>query len=146
MPKSKSKPDVPSTIAKSDKHAQAIWKKTHDSAVKTYGEGERAHRTAFASLKHQYKKEGDRWVKKGWKGPSDPQAAQGAKDKPKQTAGGKIARTEKEAASKAKEARREYQQHRRATRKKAASKTTARRTAPRKSTAKTGHRKATRAR
>ncbi len=145
MPKSKLKPDLPSTIAKSDKHAQAIWKKTHDSAVKTYGEGQRAHRTAFASLKHQYKKEGDRWVKKGWKWPSDPQAAQGAKDKPKRTAGGKVARTEKEAAVKAKEARREYQQHRKATRKKASSKTAARGARRRTAAARARHRRSARA-
>lgn len=64
--------EIPSTIKRSDKHAQEIWKDTHDSAVESYGEGERAHRTAFASLKHSYKKEGDRWVPKDKKGPSDP--------------------------------------------------------------------------
>jgi ChaB len=37
--------------------------------------GERAHRTAFASLKHSFEKVGDRWEPKGRKGPSDPQAA-----------------------------------------------------------------------
>jgi cation transport regulator ChaB len=68
--------DVPSTVARSDEHAQEIWKKTHDSAVETYGEGERAHRTAYASLKHSYEKKGDRWVPKGQKGPSDPRAGQ----------------------------------------------------------------------
>ncbi len=53
-------------------------------------------------------KVGDKWMPKGWKGPSDPQAAQGAHDKPKPTAGGKEARTEQEALEKRKEARREY--------------------------------------
>lgn len=99
---------IPSTIQRSEKHAQHLWKKAHDSAVKTYGEGGRAHRVAYAALKHEYKKEGDRWVPKGWKGPSDPQAAQGAGAKPKPTAGGKVARTEKEARRKAKSARQEY--------------------------------------
>ena len=99
---------MPQTIARSDKHAQAIWQKTHDSAVKTYGEGAAAHRVAYAALKHQYEQKGDKWVAKGWKGPSDPQAAQGYKDKPKPTAGGKVARTEKEAVAKRKEAKREY--------------------------------------
>lgn len=112
MPRTQEKGGIPSTILRSDKHAQAIWKKTHDSAVKTYGEGARAHRTAYAALKHQYEKKGDRWVKKGWKGPSDPQAAQGAKDKPKPTAGGKVARTEGEARRKAKEAQKETREAR----------------------------------
>ena len=67
--------DLPSTIRKSDKRAQEIYVKTHDSAVETYGEGERAHRTAYAALKHEYRKSGDRWVPKGHRGPSDPQAA-----------------------------------------------------------------------
>lgn len=61
---------IPSTIRQSDKHAQHLWKKAHDSAVKTYGEGGRAHRVAYAALKHEYKKQGDKWVPKGWKGPS----------------------------------------------------------------------------
>jgi cation transport regulator ChaB len=55
---------VPKTIQRSDQHAQEIWKKTHDSAVETYGEGARAHRVAFAALKHEYEKKGDKWVKK----------------------------------------------------------------------------------
>ena len=76
--------DLPSTIARSEKHAQDIFAETHDSAVEQYGEGERAHRTAFASLKHSYKKEGDKWVPKASKGPSDPQAVVGTKE-PKYT-------------------------------------------------------------
>jgi cation transport regulator ChaB len=117
MPRVKGRRDrteVPRTILQSDRHAQRIWKKTHDSAVETYGEGSRAHRVAFASLKHQYKKEGDRWVPKGWRGPSDPQAARGptttrrSTDQPAPTAGGKVARTAGEAREKAREARQEY--------------------------------------
>jgi cation transport regulator ChaB len=79
--------DLPSTIARSDKHAQAIFSETHDSAVEQYGEGERAHRTAFASLKHSYKKEGDKWVPKAKKGPSDPQAVFGTRE-PRYPSGG----------------------------------------------------------
>jgi cation transport regulator ChaB len=78
---------MPSTIRRSDKRAQEIYAKTHDSAVETYGEGERAHRTAFAALKHEYRKSGDRWVPKGHRGPSDPQAA-GGKTTHRMTAGG----------------------------------------------------------
>lgn len=69
--------ELPSTLARSDKHAQETWLKTHDSAVETYGEGQRAHRTAFASLKHSYEKVGDHWEPKEHRGPSDAQAAQG---------------------------------------------------------------------
>ena len=69
--------ELPGTLERSDKHAQAIYRKTHDSAVEQYGEGERAHRTAFDSLKHSYKKVGDHWEAKSQKGPSDAQAARG---------------------------------------------------------------------
>jgi hypothetical protein len=72
-----SAPDVPATLARSDDHAQAIFTKVHDAAVESYGEGERAHRTAFAALKHSYEKVGDHWEPKDEKGPSDDQAAKG---------------------------------------------------------------------
>jgi hypothetical protein len=65
--------ELPSTIARSSKKAQRTWIKAHDSAVETYGEGERAHRTAFAALKHTFEKVGDHWEAKEEKGPSDPQ-------------------------------------------------------------------------
>jgi cation transport regulator ChaB len=84
------KKDMPSTVARSSKKAQDTWGKTHDSAVDQYGEGERAHRTAFASLKHTHEKVGDHWVAKQEKGPSDAQAARGgvAARRGGQTAGG----------------------------------------------------------
>jgi cation transport regulator ChaB len=72
---SSSKTDLPSTLERSPKKAQETWQKTHDSAVEEYGEGERAHRTAFASLKHSFEKVGDHWEEKDTKGPSDAQAA-----------------------------------------------------------------------
>jgi cation transport regulator ChaB len=67
--------EMPSTLARSPKHAQEIWSKAHDSAVESYGEGERAHRTAFSALKHEYEKVGDHWEKKEHSGPSDEKAA-----------------------------------------------------------------------
>ncbi len=67
--------DLPSTLERSSKKAQDTWLATHDAAVEQYGEGERAHRTAFASLKHSFEKVGDHWEEKAEKGPSDPQAA-----------------------------------------------------------------------
>jgi cation transport regulator ChaB len=71
------KKDLPSTLQRSPKKAQETWGKTHDSAVEQYGEGERAHRTAYSSLKHSFEKVGDHWEPKedGKKGPSDEQAA-----------------------------------------------------------------------
>jgi cation transport regulator ChaB len=71
------KEELPSTLQRSSHKAQETWSKTHDAAVEQYGEGERAHRTAFASLKHGFEKVGDHWEEKEEKGPSDPQAAKG---------------------------------------------------------------------
>ena len=72
--------ELPSTLRRSPKKAQETWSETHDSAVEQYGEGERAHRTAFAALKHSFEKVGDHWEPKARKGPSDPQAAKGGRD------------------------------------------------------------------
>ncbi|MCT2582381.1 ChaB family protein [Actinophytocola gossypii] len=66
--------ELPSTLQRSSKKAQRTWSKAHDSAVETYGEGQRAHRTAFAALKHSFEKVGDHWEAKDSKGPSDKQA------------------------------------------------------------------------
>lgn len=67
--------ELPGTLKRSPKKAQETWSETHDATVESYGEGERAHRTAFASLKHSFEKVGDHWEQKDEKGPSDPQAA-----------------------------------------------------------------------
>lgn len=69
------KDELPSTLARSPEKAQRTWVETHDSAVEEYGEGERAHRTAFAAVKHSFEKVGDHWEAKDEKGPSDAQAA-----------------------------------------------------------------------
>ncbi|MCU1537928.1 MAG: cation transport regulator ChaB [Humibacillus sp.] len=66
--------DLPSTLARSPRKAQETWLATHAAAVEQYGEGERAHRTAFASLKHTFEKVGDHWEEKEHAGPSDEQA------------------------------------------------------------------------
>lgn len=80
--------ELPSTIERSPKRAQDIWIKTHDSAVKSYGEGRRAHMTAFASLKNEFEKVGDHWEPKKKRGPSDPGAKGGARRKTGETFGG----------------------------------------------------------
>ncbi|MGC4807251.1 ChaB family protein [Micromonospora sp. DT233] len=87
---------LPSTLRRSPEKAQRTWEKTHDSAVETYGEGERAHRAAFAAVKHQYEKVGDHWEAKGRKGPSDRQAAGGGPARRAPTAGGVDANATKE--------------------------------------------------
>jgi cation transport regulator ChaB len=69
------KDDIPSTLQRSPEHAQEVYAKTLDSANETYGEGERAHRTAFAAVKHEYEKVGDHWEEKESSGPSDSGAA-----------------------------------------------------------------------
>ncbi len=74
--------ELPSTLQRSPKEAQETWSKTHDSAVETYGEGERAHRTAFSALKHAFEKVGDHWEPKRRKGPSDRQAEGGRRTGP----------------------------------------------------------------
>ncbi len=65
---------LPDTLERSPAKAQRTWAKAHDSAVREYGEGARAHRVAYAALKHSFEKDGDHWVAKDHKGPSDPRA------------------------------------------------------------------------
>lgn len=79
---------LPSTLQRSPGKAQRTWAKAHDSAVHTYGEGARAHRVAFAALKHGFEKVGDHWEAKAHPGPSDPHAAQGGPHPRGRTAGG----------------------------------------------------------
>jgi cation transport regulator ChaB len=74
MPKNKDE-DLPGTLQRSPAKARRTYRKAHDSAVESYGEGERAHRTALSALKHSFEKKGDHWEPKKQKGPSDPQAA-----------------------------------------------------------------------
>ncbi|HYZ76187.1 MAG TPA: ChaB family protein [Gaiellaceae bacterium] len=66
--------ELPDTLKRSSAKAQRTFAKAHDAAVEQYGEGERAHRTAYAALKHSYEKVGDRWLPKDGKGPSDPRS------------------------------------------------------------------------
>ena len=57
-------------------HAQHIFKKAHDNALKEYQDPEKrrggksqsaeevAHKAAWTAVKHKYKKKGDEWVSK----------------------------------------------------------------------------------
>ena len=66
--------ELPDTLKRSPAKAQRQFAKTHDAAAEQYGEGERAHRTAYASLKHNFEKVGDHWEPKDEPGPSDPRS------------------------------------------------------------------------
>jgi cation transport regulator ChaB len=82
MPKTTSsgqpkKGELPSTLRKSPPKAQRTFAKAHDSAVKQYGDGERAHRVAYDALKHSFERVGDHWEPKSQKGPSDSRARSG---------------------------------------------------------------------
>jgi len=73
------KHQMPSTLKRSPPKAQRTFEETLDHAEQEYGKGERASRTAYASLKHSFEKVGDHWEPKKRKGPSDPRSAKGGK-------------------------------------------------------------------
>jgi cation transport regulator ChaB len=80
---------MPGTLKRSPKKAQRTYKKTLESAEDTYnGNEERAHRAAFAAVKHSYEKVGDHWEPKRKKGPSDERAARGGRRPSGRSAGG----------------------------------------------------------
>ncbi len=88
------KSELPSTLVRSDAKAQRTFAKAHDAAADEYGEGERAHRVAYAALKHTHEKVGDHWEPKAKAGPSDDRAA-GGRSTSAGTAGGVDARAAK---------------------------------------------------
>jgi len=73
--------ELPETLKRSPAKAQRTFAKVHDAAAEQYGEGERAHRTAFAAVKHSYEKVGDHWEPKDEKGPSDARATKSTAQK-----------------------------------------------------------------
>lgn len=80
--------ELPSTLRRSDAKAQRTFAETHDAAAQTYGEGEPAHRVAYAALKHSYEKVGDHWEPKVQRGPSDERALSGGPNARGETAEG----------------------------------------------------------
>ncbi|HEX8104765.1 MAG TPA: ChaB family protein [Solirubrobacteraceae bacterium] len=66
------KDDLPGTLQRSPAKAQRTYAKTLESAEETYDDESRAHRAAWASVKHSFEKVGDHWEPKDEKGPSDP--------------------------------------------------------------------------
>ena len=69
------KDDLPGTLQRSPGKVQRAYAETLDSAEETYdGDEERAHRTAWSSVKHIAEKKGDHWELKDEMGPSDSQS------------------------------------------------------------------------
>ncbi|HEX8488995.1 MAG TPA: ChaB family protein [Propionibacteriaceae bacterium] len=81
------KSELPGTLQRSDDKAQRTYAKVLDSAEEQYDDEERAHRVAFAALKHTHEKVGDHWEPKEEFGPSDAQA-EGDVTTDRDTAGG----------------------------------------------------------
>ncbi|BBX39241.1 ChaB family protein [Mycobacterium simiae] len=71
------KDELPSTLRRSSPKAQRTFAKAHDSAAQEYGSEERAHRVAYAAVKHSFEKVGDHWEAKAQRGPSDQRAERG---------------------------------------------------------------------
>lgn len=82
------KDELPSTLRRSSGKAQRTFAKAHDSAAEQYGSEERAHRVAYAAVKHSFERVGDHWEAKGQPGPSDTHAERGGLHNPLPTAEG----------------------------------------------------------
>ncbi len=68
------KEDIPSTLERSPKKVRDTYEETLASAHEQYDSEQRAHRTAWSSVKHVAEKKGDHWELKDEMGPSDAQA------------------------------------------------------------------------
>lgn len=82
------KSDLPGTLKRSPDKAQRTFLKTYNDVIEQYDDEERARRTAYSSLKHQFEKVGDHWEAKDGKGPSDERAERGVDEPGGETAGG----------------------------------------------------------
>jgi cation transport regulator ChaB len=73
--------EIPSTIERSPEKVKRTYIEALENAHREYpGDEERAHRTAWAALKHIAEKKGDHWELKDEYGPSDPQAAKSGRE------------------------------------------------------------------
>lgn len=88
--------ELPSTLQRSGSKAQRTFAKAHDAAAKEYGSEQRAHRVAYAALKHSFEKVGDHWEPKRKRGPSDKRAASGGPNASGPTAEGVDANASKQ--------------------------------------------------
>jgi cation transport regulator ChaB len=82
------KDELPSTLRRSSPKAQRTFAKAHDAATEQYDSEERAHRVAYAAVKHSFEKVGDHWEAKETKGPSDERAERGGLNNPVPSAEG----------------------------------------------------------
>jgi cation transport regulator ChaB len=85
------KEDLPGTLKRSPAKVRRTYQKTLDSAHEQYDSESRAHRTAWAAVKHVAERTDDHWELKDEPGPSDEQARQRgrrAREQPKETFGG----------------------------------------------------------
>jgi cation transport regulator ChaB len=84
--------DLPSTLERSPAKVRRTYEEALDAAYEQYdGDEERAHRTAWAAVKHIAEKKGDHWELKDEPGPSDERAERGgrfAREGRGKTAGG----------------------------------------------------------
>jgi cation transport regulator ChaB len=63
--------DLPSTLERSPAKVRRTYEEALDNALQEYGDEERAHRTAWAAVKHIAEKKGDHWELKDEPGQSD---------------------------------------------------------------------------
>jgi cation transport regulator ChaB len=83
--------ELPGTLKRSPAKVKRTYREALDSAHEQYRSEERAHRTAWAAVKHVAERRGDHWELKKHQGPSDDQDAQrgrAARERPKPTGGG----------------------------------------------------------
>jgi cation transport regulator ChaB len=84
--------DLPSTLDRSAAKVRRTYEEALDAAHEQYeGDEARAHRVAWAAVKHIAEKKGDHWEVKDEYGPSDERAARGgrfAREGRGETAGG----------------------------------------------------------
>jgi cation transport regulator ChaB len=72
--------ELPSTLERSPAKVRRTYEEALDAAHEQYqGDEERAHRTAWAAVKHIAEKKGDHWELKDEPGPSDERAARGGR-------------------------------------------------------------------
>jgi deoxycytidine triphosphate deaminase len=51
--------ELPGTLQRSCREAQALFLRAREEAVRAYGEGDEAYRAAYAALKEKFEKCGD---------------------------------------------------------------------------------------
>jgi cation transport regulator ChaB len=72
--------ETPSTLERSPTKVRRTYEEALDAAHEQYeGDEERAHRTAWAAVKHIAEKKGDHWELKDEPGPSDERAERGGR-------------------------------------------------------------------